>query len=238
LKNLKVVGVLLVFSFVAACATVDTEDVLPRSGAHYKIGVAYLNENKVQQAFVEFQKAIELNPNDKEVLNAIGIIYLQHFDETQKAIEFFERAVKVDPLYSEAYNNLGFAHYKLGNFETAISFYKKSLSNLIYSTPEKSFINLGNAYYRMGKYDLALYSYKEAIKRAPNLSLAYLRLALCYNAMGKYGDASAAMTQAIVIDPDYKGNKEKLIEDFSTRRFRVSGYEEQDIKDYLEILKY
>ena len=90
------------------------------------MGVAYLNEEKVQQAFVEFQQAYQLNPNDKEVLNAIGIIYLLYFDETAKAIDFFEKATKVDPNYSDAYNNLGFAYEKLGRFDAAITFYKKA----------------------------------------------------------------------------------------------------------------
>lgn len=202
------------------------------------MGVAYLNEAKVQQAFVEFQQAYQLNPNDKEVLNGIGIIYLLYFDETAKAIDFFEKATKVDPNYSDAYNNLGFAYEKLGRFDAAITFYKKAVSNLTYSTPEKAYISLGNAYYRLGKYEDALYSYKEAIKRAPNLGLPYLQMALCYNAMHRYGEASTAMTYAITLDPAYKGDREKALEDFTLRKLKASGYEEKDIQDYIEILKY
>lgn len=202
------------------------------------MGVAYLNEAKVQQAFVEFQQAYQLNPNDKEVLNGIGIIYLLYFDETAKAIDFFEKATKVDPNYSDAYNNLGFAYEKLGRFDAAITFYKKAVTNLTYSTPEKAYISLGNAYYRLGKYEDALYSYKEAIKRAPNLGLPYLQMALCYNAMHRYGEASTAMTYAITLDPAYKGDREKALEDFTLRKLKASGYEEKDIQDYIEILKY
>jgi type IV pilus assembly protein PilF len=187
----------LFFSFVIACAATETKNDVEQATAYYKIGVAYLNENKIQQAFVEFQKAYELSKNDKEILTAIGIIYLLHFDETPKAIDYFERAIKVDSTYSKAYNNLGFAYEKLGRFETAISYYKSAVSNLTYSTPEKSYISMGNSYYRLGKYKLAVDSLKEAIKRAPYLSLPYLRLALCYNALGNYGDASTAMTKAI-----------------------------------------
>lgn len=234
------IKVLIILSllFVIACATAATEDALQKAGAHYKIGVAYLNETKVQQAFVEFQKAYELNPNDKEVLNAIGIIYLLYFDETAKSIDFFEKAAKADPGYSEAYNNLGFAHERLGRFDTAISFYKKSVSNLLYPTPDKAYIGMGNSYYRLGKYEDAINSFKEAIKRAPNLGLPYLRMALCYNAMGRYGDASTALTYAITLDPVYKGDREKALEDFTIMKLKATGYEEKDIRDYIEIIKY
>ena len=215
-----------------------TEANLQKARAHYKIGVAYLNDNKAQLAFVEFQKSYELNSHDKEVLNAIGIIYLGYFDETAKAIDFFEKAVAVDPAYSETYNNLGVAHEKLGHFDTAISFYKKAVSNLLYATPEKAYIGMGTSYYRLGKYEDAINFYKEAIKRAPNLDLPYLKLALCYNAMGKYGDASTAMTYALTLHPVYKGDREKALEDFTIMKLKATGYEEKDIGDYIEIIKY
>ena len=224
--------------FVIACATAQTGDKRQAAAAHYKIGVSYLNEAKAQQAFVEFQTAYELNPGDKEILNAIGIIYLLYFDDTAKAAGFFEKAVKVDPNYSEAYNNLGFAHEKLGQFDKAIFFYKKAVSNLLYSTPEKAYISMGNSYYRLGRYEEALSSYKDAVNRAPELNLPYMRMALCYNAMGRYGDASTAMTHAIKLDPVYKGDKEKALEDFTIMKLKATGYEEKDLRDYIEIIKY
>lgn len=229
--------VLLLAAFTA-CATTDNTENVERAGAYFKIGVAYLNENKVQQAFVEFQKAYDLNPQNHEVLNAIGIIYLLHFDEHLRSIEYFEKAVRVNPSYSEAYNNLGFAHEKLGRYEAAISFYRKAVANMLYATPEKAFVNMGNAYYRIRDFDSAIYAYREAIKRAPTLSIAYMRMSLCFNAMSRYGDAASAMTEAIRLDPFYRGDREKALEDFRLRRLRASGTEEQDLSDYLEILKY
>ncbi|MBZ5599841.1 MAG: tetratricopeptide repeat protein [Acidobacteriia bacterium] len=156
--------------FVIACATTKhSGDKIQTAEAHYKIGVSYLNDAKAQQAFVEFQRAYELNPNNREVLNAIGFIYLVHFDDTAKAIDFFEKATKADPNYSDAYNNLGVAYEKLGQFDKAIPFYKKAVSNLLYSTPEQAYRNMGNSYYRLGRYENALNSYKEALRRAPEM---------------------------------------------------------------------
>lgn len=238
MRKIRLFICILLLNGFTACATVDNVENIQKAGAYYKIGVAYLNENKIQQAFVEFQKAYELYPQNKEVLNAIGIIYLLHFDEHQKSIEYFEKAVRVDPSYSEAYNNLGVAHEKLGRYEAAISFYKKAVANLLYATPEKAYVNMGNSYYRMRDFDSAAYSYKEALKRAPALSLAYMRLSLCFNAMNRYGDAASAMTEAIRLDPFYMGDREKAFEDFRLRRLKASGAEEQDLTDYLEILKY
>lgn len=229
---------LVLLPCILSCATAAKEQHVLNASAHYKIGVGYLSENKIQQAFVEFQKAYELDPGNKEVLNAIGIIYLLYFDEMPKAVDFFQKAVKIDPEYAEAYNNLGVANEKMGKFDAAIPYYRKAVSNLMYATPENAFINMGRAYYRLGKYDDAVTVYKEAIKRAPNLDLSYLGLALCYNAMGRYGDASTAMTRAISLNPVYKGDTGLAAEDFNTRRIVASGYDQKDLSDYLEILKY
>lgn len=229
----KIFLLVIIICLSAACATADRTN---KAEAYHKLGIAYLNENKVQQAFVEFHKAYELDPHNKEILFAIGTVYLLHLDETDKAIEYFEKAVKEDPLYSEAFNSLGYGFEKKGDFEKAISFYRKALSNPLYPTAEKAYINIGNSYYRLGNFDAALQSYKEAIKRSPGLSLAYWKLALCLNAMGRYGDASTAVSEAVKLE--YGGDREKAIEDLSLRKLKAKGREERDIQDSLEILKY
>jgi Tfp pilus assembly protein PilF len=229
---------IIAFAFTLSCASVRSEENRQQAVAHYKMGVANLNENKIQQSYVEFYKAYELDPWNKEVLNAIGILYLLHLDDAEKAKEYFEKATNADPMFSEAFNNLGFAYEKTGNYETAITYYRKALSNPVYQTAEKAYINIGNSYYRMGKFDKAMISYKEAIMRSPNLDLAYMKVALCYNALGHYGDASVAMTQAVNLNRVYKGNKEAALEDLSIRKLQAMGPDEQDIRDYIEILKY
>lgn len=222
--------------FLCSCAT-NIENV-QKAIAHYKLGVSYINENNTQPAFIEFQKAYELNPNDKEVLNAIGYIYLLKLEDFQKAIDFFKKAIKVDPDFPEAYNNLGIAYEKTGRLNDAIDSYKKALSNLMYRTPEKAYYNLGMLYYRLEKYDEAINVHKEALKRVNALYPSYYGLALCYNAKGRYGDAATAITKAIELDPLYKGDRVKAIEDFKQKKIKAKGDEEKDINDYMEILKY
>lgn len=228
---------LIILMFICSCATVSQENV-KQANARYLKGMADLTENKVQDAYIKFQEALEFDPNNKEALYMIGIIYLMNYEDFPKAIDFFQRAVKVEPNYSEAHNNIGFAYEKIGKSGEAIEAYKKALSNLMYRTPEKAYNSLGRVYYRLGRYDEAIGAYKDALKRMPELYLSYYGLALCYNAKGKYGDASAAITKAIEIDPLYKGDKNKAISDLKQRKLKKKGDEEKDIGDYLEILKY
>lgn len=223
---------------VVSCASMSKEEKLQRASAHYQLGVSYLNDNNIQPAFVEFQKALEFNPDDKEVLNAIGIIYLIKLEDFPKAIDFFQRALKVDKNYSEAYNNLGIAHEKMGKYNEALGNYKIALSNPLYRYAEKAFNNLGRAYYRIRKYNEAIDAYKEAIKRSSDFHLPYYGLALSFNAVGRYGDAATALKKAIDTDPAYRGDKEKAMKDLRERKLIARGEDEKDIEDLLEIMNY
>lgn len=223
--------------FISSCATMTGENI-QKAGAHYKLGKSYFYENNIQSAYIEFQKALELNPKDKEALNAIGIIQLLKFEDFQKAVDFFQKAIKIDPNFSEAYNNLGGAYEKLGKFNEAIDSYNRALSNLMYQTPEKAYNNLGWLYYRLGRYDDAIDAYKDALRRVNNFYRSYYGLALCYNAEGRYGDAAGAIARAIELDPLYKGDKNKALKDFENRKLIAKGEEERYIIDYIEILRY
>lgn len=225
-------------AILTSCATVVSKEDTRNSNAHYQIGLSYYNENNVQMAYIEFQKALEIDPYNKEALNAIGTIHLLRFKDFQKAIDFFQKAIKVDPKFSEAHNNLGFAYEKTGMFNDAIEFYKKALSNTMYQSPEKAYNNLGRVYYRLGRYDEAIDAYKGAIRRVNDFYPSYYGLALCYNAKGQYGDAASAIERAVELDPAYKGDRDKATEDFKNKKLTAKGEEEKDIGDYIEILRY
>lgn len=230
--------VFIVIFFAAACAGMDKGERAQRAAAHYQLGLSYLNDNNIQPAFIEFQKAIDLNPGNKEVLNAIGVIYLSKLEDYPKAIDHFQKALRIDSNYSEASNNLGIAYEKTGKLNAAIESYSKALSNPLYRNPEKAFNNLGRAYYRARKYSDAVGAYQEAVKRFSDFYPSYYGLTLCYNAMGRYGDAATALKKAIELNPAYKGDREKAEKDMRERKILLKGDEEKDIEDLLEIMNY
>jgi len=230
-------GTLLVV--VCSCATTTTgiEDV-KKAQAHYKLGVSQLNSGNIQPAFVEFQTALTFDPNNKEVHNALGNVYLRLTD-LGAAEEHFRNAARIDPKYSEVHNNLCHVYYRLRQWNKAVASCTKALANPLYATPEKAFYTLGRVHYRNRNYDGAIKAYENALKRMPgmpNRHLPYYGIALCYNAKRDYGGASEAMTQAITLDPAFRGDREKALTEFSETKGDTA--EAVDIRDYIEILKY
>ncbi len=203
----------------------------------YKVGVSYLKEGKLQMAFVQFQKALQLDPDNKNVLNSLGLVYLQ-LEEYDKAEELFLKSVSIDPEFSDAYNNLGVTYMRERQWAKAVGSFKKALLNPLYQTPEKAFYNLGTSYYRMGKFNLSANALRDAIKRAPQFSLAYFQLALVLNKEERYGEAATALQKGIDVDATYGGDRTKFMEDVRLKLLTAQGDDREDYTDYLEMLKY
>ena len=223
---------------MCSCAATRSEDRISQASAHYQLGISYLNYDNIQPAFVEFQKAYELDPNNKDVLDAIGLIYLLRLNDYPAAVDYFKKALKVDKNFSEASNNLGLAYEKEERFNEAIAAYKEALSNPVYNNAEKAYNNLGRAFYRVRKYNEAIDSFKQAVMRSPDFHLPYYGLALCYNAIERYGDAAIYIKKAIEKDPAYNGDIGKARKGLNEKELHVKGPEAKDVEDLLDIMNY
>ncbi len=234
---LRLCALFLAVSMAGSCAGISEKDA-KNAQYHYQLGISYLNDNNIQPAFTELQKAVELNPYDKETHNALGVIYLSKLEDYGKAIEHFRKALEIDGEYSEAATNLGNAYANMKQYDKAVESYKRAISNPQYQNAAMALNNLGMVYYRLGKLDEALSTFKEALKRYSDFHAPYYGLALSFNAKGYYGDAAAAIKRAIELDPAYKGNIDQAIADLRNQKLRARNEHEQDIADYLEIIQY
>lgn len=232
-------GLLLVvaIAFLCACATGGNES-LRKAEAFYKLGIAKMQEGQYQQAFVQFQKAIMYNPEDKASHYALGLVY-QHFGQYKEAEASFMKAIEIDKNYSEAYNSLGLLYTREGRYKEAEQAFQKALTNPLYMHPESAMTNLGMLYYRQGRYDEAEAQFKAALRRAPEFFPAYYGLALCYRAKGMYSEAGEALEEALKLDPSIHGDREKAFDYFNKQKLLVDSQEEKaDYEALIEILYY
>lgn len=243
-------SVFCVLFFVSACATTPRGEDIKKAETHYKLGVSYFNENQLKESFIEFQKAIKLNPKDKNSLNALGYISTR-FKEYDEAISYYKRAISIDPNYSEAMNNLGVTYLELENWDEAIKYFKMALRNPLYSTPEKAYLNMGYSYYKKGEYPNAVNTLKEAILRYPDFPQYFYVLGLVYKELGKNKAAIDEFKKAVDTDPQYIDahwelantylrirDKEKAIKHFKIVA-ESGGNNERSKKalEYIELLK-
>ncbi len=100
------------------------------------------------------------------IWNKIGIAYHQMM-QLDNAKKHYERAIKLNPKYSEAINNLGTVHYAKKSYRKAAGYYNKALK----LAPESASIwsNLGTAYFARKKYKEAFASYEKALSLDPEV---------------------------------------------------------------------
>ena len=117
-----------------------------------------------------YREAVEVYkeaPLDSAVIwNKIGIAYHQML-QISEAQKNYEKAIKLNPKYSDAINNLGTIYYSKRSFRRAISQYNKALK----LTPSSASIysNLGTAQFARKKYKEASESYQKALELDPEV---------------------------------------------------------------------
>jgi type IV pilus biogenesis/stability protein PilW len=190
---------LILFS---ACASTITEEDRSKTEFHNKLGVSYLTNGQLNEAYVEFQKALKLDPDNKDTLKELGYISAR-FGKYDEAISYYKQAISLDPDYSDALNNLGVVYIDIENWDEAIRNFKAALSNPVYSTPEKAYSSMGYAYYKKGDFVEAKKALEEALIRNPIFSPALYTLGLVHIELDDDKSAIAEFKKVVGIIPGH-----------------------------------
>jgi tetratricopeptide (TPR) repeat protein len=106
-------------------------------------------------------------PNSAVLANKIGIAFHQLL-LLDLAKKNYERAIKLDPKYPEAINNLGTVYYAQKSYRRAIGYYKRAL-RVSNNATASIYANLGAAYFGRKDYKRASEFYEQALKLDPDV---------------------------------------------------------------------
>ncbi|MBW2624412.1 MAG: tetratricopeptide repeat protein, partial [Deltaproteobacteria bacterium] len=150
-------------------------------------------------AIGEFQKALELNPDDLNVLNSLGVCY-GHQGLTDEALGCFNRALELDPENLMAFFNLGFILAMADRPQEALENFRRAVE-----------IDPGNfdALFQFGKTALdlemleaeAITHLRRAIEAEGMRPLVYRYLAEGLVRAGRDEEAIDALKAAVRVDP-------------------------------------
>lgn len=92
----------------------------------FNLACAYFDENDLDYARAAFEKCIELNSNDYESYNLLGIICAKENNHAEAA-SYFKQAIDSNSRYYKAYNNLATTYRILDEPEAARQLWRQSL---------------------------------------------------------------------------------------------------------------
>ena len=115
----------------------------------YFRGICYERSHQWPKAEADLKKALELFPDQPHVLNYLGYSWIDQGVNLDEGMEMINKAVQQRPDDGYIVDSLGWAYYRLGNYEEAV----KKLERAIELKPEDPTINdhLGDAYWRVGR---------------------------------------------------------------------------------------
>ncbi len=192
---------LLLLVGLVALGGCANEENLRKSKGFYQEGVARLSSDQ-QQAYVSFQKAVKLNPDNKEAHYGLGHIYSSQ-GRLKLAEESFREAIRIDGDYAEANTYLGQVLASQDRWKDAIAAYRQALSNPLYPTPDLARFQLGKALLHEGDLQGAMEVLEDAATvTPPNVPPAMLQLELArvYHKLGFDARAREALSKVSTLD--------------------------------------
>ncbi|MEZ4331583.1 MAG: tetratricopeptide repeat protein [Myxococcota bacterium] len=153
---------------------------------------------KTEDAARAARRALEVLGDDAEcdfVLAELATLR----GETDRAIEYLERATRLDPTWAKAHNNLGVERMRIGRLEAALLAYDEALRH----DPDHvaARFNRANALRRLGRLAEAAEAFVSVVERAADDGDAWFNLARTYEEMGLRGEALGAMRRVVELDP-------------------------------------
>lgn len=123
--------------------------------------IALERSDKWTEAEADFRKALELRPEQPQVLNYLGYSFLEMQTNYDEALDMIERAVALRPDSGYIIDSLGWGLYRLGRYDEAVGHMEKAVER----QPIDPIINdhLGDVYWAVGRKREAEFQWHRAL---------------------------------------------------------------------------
>ena len=125
----------------------------------YSIGLSYVNIQNYSEAEKYFDRLLSVQKKP-EILFIQANIHKQ-LKKYDTAVSYFEEVIKLNPNFSEAYNNLGNTKKRLGKIDEAILCFKKAIE--LKKNNIQAYYNLANIYKENKNFDELIKTYEKIL---------------------------------------------------------------------------
>ena len=173
---------------------------LTNPDVHLLKGSACLIMGNEKDAKAAFGKALKNADNEKDdILYHIGSAYIQSGD-IDTAINYFEKALEVNPENELALYDLGFFSDQEGKYQKSIEYYNRYLD--IDPFNFSIWFNLGISYNKAGEYEKAIEAYEYALTLNEEFDQSLFNLGNAYANTGNYSKAIQKYLEFLELEPE------------------------------------
>lgn len=131
----------------------------------FQRGIAYERQKLWDKAEPSFRKALELNPDQPQVLNYLGYSWVDMNINLEEGLDMIRKAVELKPDDGYIVDSLGWAYFRMNRFDDAVVELEKA-AELMAGDPTIN-DHLGDAYWRVGRKLEAVFQWTQTLELKP-----------------------------------------------------------------------
>ncbi|MES0826225.1 tetratricopeptide repeat protein [Ruegeria sp. SCPC11] len=128
---------------------------------HYARGISHERLKQWDQAEADFRRALELNPDQPQVLNYLGYSLVERREKLDEALDMIERAVAARPDSGYIVDSLGWVLFRLGRYDEAVEHMERAVELMAVDPVVND--HLGDVYWAVGRAREAEFQWKRAL---------------------------------------------------------------------------
>ncbi len=136
---------------------------------YFARGAARERLGQPEGAEADLRRALTLSPEQPDVMNYLGYTWVDRGVRLEEGLAMLRRAAELRPNSGAVLDSLGWAHFKLGNYEDALGFLERAVE----LEPADPILNdhLGDAYWRVGRRVEARFQWRRVLTLEPEAGL-------------------------------------------------------------------
>ena len=136
---------------------------------YYRRAMTLERSNHWPEAQRDLDKALQLRPDEPEVLNYLGYSWVNRGLKIKDGMAMIQKAVDAQPEEGAFVDSLGWSYFRLGDFTKAVT----TLEHAVSLDAGDAEINdhLGDAYWRVGRRDEARFQWRAVLTMKPDAEI-------------------------------------------------------------------
>lgn len=159
-----------------------------------KLGDYHLSLGNIDMAYIQYQNALQLKPEQIRIRYKLGRLYLKRGLHEEAEAEFRKILLNA-PDNAFAYDGLGRVYFKRGNFQESEKNFRQATE--LDSGLWQAYVFMGIILDRQRNFEGAIKEYKRAVSLKPDNADILNNLAISYYFSGEYESAVKSLTEAV-----------------------------------------
>src|SRR5215467_13989785 len=146
----------------------------------------------------------------------------------EQATYYYGEAIRLEPCFADAWNNLGTVYFQQHSFEKAMENYERAVS----CNPQfiNALLNRANTSYELKEYYKAVSDLERVIELKPDTAITYFTLGLTYTKLREFKKSLTAFEKAAQLTGSDKKQQQDLAVNHAIVRYYLKQYDSAKIE--------